>query len=265
MPTNSSSLDTQQFASREQFSRQSRNYGTGHILARTEDIEAAFADIVLPSGASALDVATGGGHTAVWLAGAGYHVTASDLSEEMLARATELAASRDVPIQTIAHTAEEFPFADQSFDVVTCRVAAHHFSDPARFVREVARVLRPSGWFVLIDGSVPDGDPESAEWIHKVEKLRDSSHGRFLSPAEWRSLAGNAGLRVVDSILTPLKQPDLEAYFETASTPEANRIAARQVVAGASAHVREVFQLGNEEGRVVWWWPRLTLRARKAV
>ncbi len=46
-----------------------------------------------------------------------------------------------------------------AFDLVTCRVAAHHFSDVAAFVRETARVLKTGGWFLLIDGSIEDSQP----------------------------------------------------------------------------------------------------------
>ena len=216
-------LDDIQRASREQFDRQSRNYGANHILADVSDVVQALEGLAFPESRRALDVATGGGHTAVWLAENGWNVTASDLSPAMLERAKELAASKGVALRTAQHEAERLPYASGEFQLVTCRVAAHHFSNPAAFVSEVARVLEPGGVFLLIDGSVPDGEPEAAEWIHSVEKFRDPSHGRFLSPGEWSALCQNAGLRVERCATTPFKQPDLEWYFETAGTSPANR------------------------------------------
>jgi SAM-dependent methyltransferase len=155
------------------------------------------------------------------------------------------------------------PFADSVFDLVSVRVASHHFSSPARFVQETARVLKPGGHFLLIDGSVPDDDSETEEWLHQVEKWRDPSHGRFLSRKAWEALVRGAGLKVLRSELHPLKQPDLDWYFETAATSTENRERVLEAVRTASAQVRAALRLGDEDGKIVWWWPRLTLLAAK--
>src|SRR5690606_39820909 len=62
--------------------------------------------------------------------------------------------------------AEDLPFADGSFDLVTCRIAPHHFADVQRAVHEVARVLRPGGLFLLIDSVAPE-DPELDEFLNE--------------------------------------------------------------------------------------------------
>ena len=258
------SLDHIQQASREQFDRQSRNYGKSHILADVSDLAAALEGVARPPDGRALDVATGGGHTAVWLAEQGWNVTASDLSPAMLERAAELAVSKGVSLETTLHEAERLPYADGTFGIVSCRVAAHHFSNQPAFVSEVARVLCPGGLFLLIDGSVPDGDPVAAEWIHKVEKFRDPSHGRFLAPGEWSSLCQDAGLEILKCGTTPFKQPDLTWYFETAGTTEANRNAVMNLIRSAPEQAVKAFGLAEEEGRIVWWWPRLSLVARRS-
>ncbi|MFZ4597059.1 MAG: class I SAM-dependent methyltransferase [Terrimicrobiaceae bacterium] len=257
------SLNATQEASREQFERQSRNYGSSHILADTSDIAEALGDLVAGVGRAALDIATGGGHTAVFLAANGWNVTASDLTPAMLTRAGELASERGVAIRTALHEAERLPYPEASFDLVTCRVAAHHFSDPAAFVSEVRRILAPGGHFLLIDGSVPDGASTAEEWIHSVEKLRDPSHARFLSPSAWTQLCEASGLRVLSARLTPFKQPDLEWYFQTAATPPENRAKVVELVRSAPSEAREAFQIGHEDGKTVWWWPRLALLARR--
>lgn len=257
------SLDERQTAAREQFERQSRNYGRTHILADTSDIATALAGLAAGPRAKALDIATGGGHTAVHLARMGFEVTASDLSPAMLARCRELAAEAGLTLDTAEHSAETLPYPDASFDLVSCRVAAHHFSNPDAFVRESARVLKPGGVFLLIDGSVPDDAPAVEEWLHKVEKLRDPSHGRFLSPAAWRQVCEGAGLVVELCTTTPLKQPDLNWYFETAATTPENRAAVLALVKEAPAEVIGKLGLETEDGKTIWWWPRLSLRARK--
>jgi len=256
-------LDAVQQAAQEQFARQSRNYGRSHILADVSDVGAALEKITLPPRARVLDVATGAGHTGLHLASLGHEVTCADIAAPMLDRVREAAQERGLTVETRQHAAEEFPYADATFDLVTSRIAPHHFSSLESFIRETARVLKTDGWFLLIDGSVPDDEEEAEEWLHQIEKHRDPSHHRLLTPRAWTRLCEAHGLRVQSATLRPMKQPDLEWYFETAATSAENRKVVRELVATAPASARAVFRLAEEEGRIVWWWPRLTLIARR--
>ncbi len=256
-------LDLVQSAAQEQFGKQSHRYGKGHILQNVEDVIAAASQMTLPVVADVLDVATGAGHTGLYFAGLGHRVTLADIAQPMLDRVSETAAERGLQVTTRQHAAEQFPYADASFDLVTCRVAPHHFSSPPDFIAEVARVLRPGGYFLLIDGSVFDDEPEAEAWLHQVEKLRDPSHNRLLSPRTWTQLCERAGLSVNSAELKEFKQPDLEWYFETANTPPDNRVAVRRLIETATDGVRRCYKVGVEEGKTVWWWPRLTLIARR--
>lgn len=156
-----------------------------------------------------LDVATGAGHMALAFAPRVSRMIASDITEEMLAETRALAATRGATnIETVAGSADRLPFGDQSLDLVCCRLAAHHFPDPAAFVSEAARVLKPGGSFALVDNVVPDAATlpglsraelrDAAVVYNQFEKLRDPSHGRALSVAEWDEIIGDAGLAVED-------------------------------------------------------------------
>lgn len=256
-------LDEIQKAAREQFAKQSGRYGRGHILEKVDDLRAAVGMIRLPTKAKVLDIATGAGHTGLFFASLGHDVTMADIAQPMLDLAALTAAERGFLVTTRLHPAENLPYADATFDLVTCRIAAHHFSSPPDFVRETARALKPGGWLLLIDGSVDDDQPEAEEWLHRVEKLRDPSHHRLLTPRAWRSLCEGGGLRVVHAALTPFKQPDLNWYFDAAATPPDNRRQVLELVATASAGIRQLFRLSVEDGKIVWWWQRLTLIARR--
>jgi SAM-dependent methyltransferase len=149
-----------------------------------------------------LDVATGAGHTALAFAPRVKSVVASDITSEMLDQAAAIAAERGLAnVETSRAEAGALPYDDASFDLVTCRLAAHHFSDPAAFVREAARVLKPGGTIALIDNISPDAStmPEaSTEELHAAatiynlyETLRDPSHARCLTLGEWLELLGD--------------------------------------------------------------------------
>ena len=257
-------LDPIQAASAAQFDRQSQHYGKGHILEQTADIESALKHIPLAPGWRALDIATGGGHTGIFLATRGCEVTLGDISKNMLERAEKLAAERGLGVTTRQFPAEAIPFAEGAFDLVSCRVAPHHFSDPAGFVRESARVLRAGGYFLLIDGSIEDGQPEAEAWLHDVEKWRDPSHNRLWTPSAWRRWCAEAKLEVVHEEMREFQQPDLDWYFEAAATSPENRAKVREAIRSASPAVRAFMRIREDHGKVSWWWQRLVLVARKA-
>jgi ubiquinone/menaquinone biosynthesis C-methylase UbiE/glutathione S-transferase len=256
-------LDEMQSASAGQFDERADQYGKSHILADTADIEKAIADLKLRPNTPALDVATGHGHTAIFLAKRGCQVIAGDVSTGMLDRARALAAEQGVSIDFREHTAEKLPYPDNTFGLVTCRVAAHHFSSPEQFIREAARVLKMYGYLVVIDTTVPDDHVEAHTWMDTVERLRDPSHGRYVTPNAWRKWCADCGLTVTRMQVEPLKQPDLNWYFNVANTSPENRKKVLEMIAKAPSAVRELFKLGQEDGKIVWYWRRLTLVAGK--
>lgn len=197
----SKSLVQQQFGTYAAAYATSAVHAKGASLARVVELVAPKADW------HALDVATGAGHMALALAPHVAHVIASDITPQMLAEAAKLAKDKGLAnIATAEIDAEALPFADASFDLVSCRIAPHHFGNVPRFIREVARVLRPGGTFALVDNIAPDADttpghtPEAlaaADVAYNLfEKIRDPSHGRALTAGAWRGLLTSSALPI---------------------------------------------------------------------
>jgi ubiquinone/menaquinone biosynthesis C-methylase UbiE len=141
----------------------------------------------------ALDVATGGGHTARTFAPHIRQVIAADIALPMLDAARTTIDSPNVAY--IASDAENLSFSSGLFDLVTCRIAPHHFPDVFRFVQECARMLKPGGLLLVQDLSVPD-DERAARYIDSFNRLRDPSHHRCYAIYEWRGMFLDAGLEV---------------------------------------------------------------------
>lgn len=190
-----SASDPQSLA-RERFGRFAAAYVTSKNHAGGPDLEHLLVMAQPEPHWRVLDIATGGGHTALTFAPFVAHVVASDLTPAMLEQAE--AHIRGLGIHNVSYreaAADDLPFDDGSFELVTCRIAAHHFPDVPRFFRESARVLKPGGLLLLQDQVLPAHRP-SATWIDDFERRRDPSHNRAYSETGWRRLFADAGLRV---------------------------------------------------------------------
>ncbi len=128
----------------------------------------------------ALDISTGGGHTALAIAPHVHSVAVTDLTPRMLATARTFLTEQGVSNATyVIADAERLPFLDASFDLVTVRIAPHHYADAPRAAREMARVLTPGGRLLFIDNIAPE-DPELDRLMNDWERRRDPSHVRAL-------------------------------------------------------------------------------------
>ena len=209
-----------------------------------------------------LDIATGGGHTALAFAPRVGEVVASDLTQEMLDAAERFIRGRGVTnVRFSEADACSLPFHDAEFDLVTCRVAPHHFSNCARFVREMARVLKPGGIAAMIDNLVPEDSP-TADYINDFEKYRDPSHVRAYTATEWLRFFQDAGFQI-EATETFRKARDFEAWagLQTVADPVKAELKRRLEVAPPGA--AEALAPEWREGRLFFYLTEILVVGRR--
>ncbi len=158
-------------------------------------------------GVTVLDVATGGGHVARRLREAGCSVVSVDPASGMQA--------------DVLSPAEHLPFADDSFDAVASRLAAHHFADVLGALKEMARVA--SGRVVICDNTFVSETSEEAD------RLRDPSHVRNYGVAEWESFFELAGLEIAEQ--RHMERPlEIEPWLSRTQTPAADAARVRELL-----------------------------------
>jgi SAM-dependent methyltransferase len=217
-----------------------------------------------------LDVATGGGHTALAFAGLGARVTAFDLTEPMLRTARAFVHGLDGPwpssdraergaadVRFVAGDVEALPFRADVFDVVTCRIAAHHFANVGPAVRQIAATVRPGGSF-LVQDILGHDDAGASAFITEVERRRDPSHVRAYRAAEWKALLKGAGLTVMDEAVVRKARPWDEWTTRTRMTA-ATRAALEAFVKAAPAAHREAFDFRFDGDRIESFTDRMIL------
>src|SRR5947207_9057226 len=179
----------------KQFGRAAAAYVDSSSHARGEDLDRIVALATEHGGERVVDVGTGVGHTLRRVAPSFRSAVGVDATREMLEAGVGVLRGAGVKNALLVQAdATALPIASGSADVVTSRLAAHHFADAAAAFREIARILRPGGLFVLVDNYAPD-DVALDSFINELETLRDASHVRNHTVQGWRDLLERAALK----------------------------------------------------------------------
>ena len=182
----------------EQFGKNAASYVSSPIHKDGKDLVKMVGMADVNGQEVLLDIATGGGHTANAFASLVKKVTAVDLTKEMLAAAESfIKGNGHLNVEFVQGDAEQLPFLDDAFDIVTCRIAPHHFPNVDLFIKEVYRVLKPKGQFLLNDNVVPEKQ-EFDQFYNAIEKMRDYSHFRAWKKSEWIQKLEDSGLEIFE-------------------------------------------------------------------
>jgi SAM-dependent methyltransferase len=227
----------------QQFGSRAAAYLSSAVHAQGADLDALAALAAGP--VKVLDLGCGAGHVSFRVAAQVREVVAYDLSAEMLEVVARAAAERGFAnVATKQGVVEHLPFPDASFDCVLSRYSAHHWRDFEAALREAARVLKPGGIAGFVDAVSP-GRPLLDTFLQTIELLRDPSHVRNYSWAEWEAALVRAGLTPVSATAHRVRL-DFATWVERMRTPKVQVDAIRALQAVMSESVTRHFDIAPD-------------------
>ncbi len=198
-------------SAKERFGRRSGAYSKSSILSDKDQLNL-IVDLIAPEKSDkVLDVATGNGFLAFEFAKrvSEYNVIGCDMTRDMLLVAEGIQRERGLDnVDFRVMDVESLGFEDESFDIVSCRFAFHHFTAPWTAVSEMVRVCKTGGKIVLVDG-LSSEDAAKSEYHNRIEQLRDPSHVRLYSQPELVGMLEAAGLNIIHA-----RNWDADFYFD---------------------------------------------------
>jgi SAM-dependent methyltransferase len=223
-----------------QFGPRAKAYVESAVHSQGADLEVIGA---LAEGADlALDMGAGGGHVSYALARHARRVIASDLSSEMLAAVARTAREKGLGnIETVEAPAEHLPFEDETFDFVASRFSAHHWRDFDAGLREARRTLKRGGRAAFVDVYAP-GQALFDTHLQAIELLRDHSHVRDYTSAQWLDTLSRSGF-AIEACRTWRLRMDFPVWIARMQTPQDNVKAIRALQNAASAETRAHFAI----------------------
>ena len=250
---------------RDQFSRQAGEYAVSAPHSSGESLDILQRLAAETRHRWAIDVATGAGFTAFAVAPFADRVLATDIAPGMIHATRNAADERALSnLSAVFCAAESLPFRSGAIDLVTCRTAPHHFHRLDDAIREIARVIRPGGAFLLADTCTSE-DPEVAAWQQVMEIRRDPTHVRNLPPSEWRSLVESTGLRVDFETIARVEMT-FDGWTQRSGTPADVREELRAQWKTAPPGAVSAFRIVPiDGGNFHFSWPVYVCRAVKPV
>ena len=219
---------------KEAFTRQAAAFAANPTVSDPERVARLVRAVAVPPGARVLEVATGPGYVALGFAADGCDVVGVDLTAAPLAIAEGLRRERGLTnVRFREADAGQLPFGAGEFDAVVCRLAFHHFADPAGVLREMVRVCRPGGK-VAVEDLVVSEHPARAAYQNRFEHLRDPSHTRAFPLSGLLGAFTHSGLEVHGAQTWELVQV-VERWLANAQTPAGPAAEVRRLIAADAA------------------------------
>ncbi|HEU0022471.1 MAG TPA: class I SAM-dependent methyltransferase [Dehalococcoidia bacterium] len=210
-----------------------------------------------------VDLGCGAGFTAFAMTQCSQRVVASDLTRPMLGETRRIGQERQLSNLMLSHNAaEHLPFASGSLDLVTCRVAGHHFADFELALDEIHRVLKIGGSLLMADTVAPEDDAVAA-WLNDVELRRDFSHVKDRKVSVIEDLLSARDLEIV---AREDRRVNLQFnnWVARTATPEPEVTNLRRDFLAGSSAVKQAFEIEPAAGGDInFSWPCWIFRAVK--
>lgn len=226
----------------DQFGSRAQAYVHSAVHSEGEDLDSleAVAEFLKPD--RAVDFGSGGGHVAYRLAAHSRLVTAVDLSKSMVEAVNATAQQRGLQnIETCVASVEHTPFEDASVDMLGSRFSAHHWLDLDAGLREARRILKPGATAVFIDVVSP-GYAVFDTHLQALELLRDPSHVRDYTEAEWTASLLRSGFRLKSTRMRRLRM-HYQTWVDRMQTSDIHRTAIRSLQQSASAETSKYYAI----------------------
>lgn len=226
-----------------QFNQVAANYSTSAVHAKGRDLEAMVQALPLTGQEIVLDAGCGTGHTALAFAPHVAQVIGVDFTEGMLAQGRQLALDRGLSnVEFRLGDVEKMPFADHYADLIVSRYSAHHWPHPITALQEFRRILKPGGHFILND-IVSFDDFTADTYLQAIELLRDPSHVRDHTVAQWVAMLTTAGFGEISEVYSGAVWIDFVSWIQRMATPAANAALIRTLFDGAPQEVKTALQV----------------------
>ncbi|MBU4076612.1 MAG: methyltransferase domain-containing protein [Euryarchaeota archaeon] len=242
-----------------QFGKQAEAYAKGNIFVDVVHLS----EVVKRSGVEknhrVLDIATGAGFFALEFAKSAETVLGCDLTLNMILKAREKEKTSGLEnTGFLLSDVESLPFPDESFDIVSCRFAFHHFPNPEKALLEMIRVCRDR--LVLVDG-VSSEDMEKSIFHNSIEKMRDPSHVRINALSEIEEMFNEAGADITDITHWEISQ-DFEEWMRRAGTDEKQQKIIEDLMLQSQDGDRTGLQVTQEKGKIGFTYDTIILTAK---
>jgi ubiquinone/menaquinone biosynthesis C-methylase UbiE len=246
--------------SQQMFGSRAPVYATSQVHVSDDSLELIKSFIAPGTYGWAVDLGTGAGFTAFAMAEFSRRVLATDPTLPMLQQSRRMGQERQLGnLMVCQNAAEALPFANNSLDLVTSRVAAHHFANFGQALEEIQRVLKAGGVLVMADSVAPEDDAV-AEWMNDVELRRDFSHVKDRQVAEIEAMLAERGLDIVQQEYARIYLQFNDWVARTA-TPQEEITTLREDFLSASPSAREAFQIQAVGDDIHFSWPCLVFQA----
>lgn len=190
------------------------SFAEGSLYDRQTQDETHLKQIIealpIQSGMRILDLGTGTGYLAMQIAKEkkDVSVVGLDIVAETLERNKLQAKEKQIGnIEFVAYNGIDFPFDEQSFDMVITRYALHHFPKIEHTFSEIARILKTDGVLFIADPTPNDDDVD--RFVDAYMQMKPDGHIRYYTKDEWKQLGEEAGLSLTDAFETKITFPRL--------------------------------------------------------